>query len=176
MSRLALLPQLLGACCIIAGLYGALHNQISYTVSPEYFTTFKFRQFEVPDSIRNRFGAAIVGWSASWWMGIVIGPPLLLVALWHRNPTAYVRHTLRAFAVVAFTALIFGLGALAWASATLTPDNLPHFMARHKVDDPVAFARAGTMHNASYLGGLAGVLTGTAYLIVARLRRKGPAG
>ena len=30
---------------LFAGLYGVVHNQISYTVSPEYFTKFKFRQF-----------------------------------------------------------------------------------------------------------------------------------
>ena len=35
---------------LIAGLYGVVHNQISYTVSPEYFTKFKFEQFHLLNS------------------------------------------------------------------------------------------------------------------------------
>jgi len=30
---------------LLSGLYGIIHDQISYTVSPEYFTKFKFQQF-----------------------------------------------------------------------------------------------------------------------------------
>jgi hypothetical protein len=30
---------------IIAGLYGIIHDQITYSISPEYFTKFKYRQF-----------------------------------------------------------------------------------------------------------------------------------
>src|SRR4051812_49567055 len=57
-----------------AGLFGAIHDQISYTVSREYFTRFKFLQFglldpEVPERVR----AAWVGVLASWWMGIPLG-------------------------------------------------------------------------------------------------------
>ena len=59
--------------CLLAGCYGMMHNQISYTVSPEYFTKFKFRQFGIAPTLNERTGAAIVGWQASWWMGIAIG-------------------------------------------------------------------------------------------------------
>lgn len=67
--------------CLLAGGYGALHNQISYTVSPEYFTKFKFHQFQINEVIGERLGAAIVGWSASWWMGIFIGIILIPMGL-----------------------------------------------------------------------------------------------
>ena len=30
---------------LIAGAYGILHDQITYTISPEYFTKLKFEQF-----------------------------------------------------------------------------------------------------------------------------------
>lgn len=29
----------------IAGLYGVLHDQLTYTIAPEYYTKFKFYQF-----------------------------------------------------------------------------------------------------------------------------------
>ena len=35
MIKVALVPVLLIVACLLAGVYGALHNQISYTVSPE---------------------------------------------------------------------------------------------------------------------------------------------
>ena len=46
MSKLAWIPVLFLVACLFAGIYGALHNQISYTVSPEYFTQFKFKPKE----------------------------------------------------------------------------------------------------------------------------------
>jgi hypothetical protein len=54
------------AICFISGIYGFLHDQISYTVSPEYFTHLKFHQFNIPNSLYNRIGAGIVGIMATW--------------------------------------------------------------------------------------------------------------
>ena len=71
MTKLAFVPVLLMVGCLFAGLYGIIHNQISYTVSPEYFHAFKFQQFNIPPSLQNRIGASIVGWGASWWMGLL---------------------------------------------------------------------------------------------------------
>jgi len=76
MAKIALFPLLM-----IAGLYGALHNQISYTVSPDYVHAFKFQQFDISENLQGRVGASIVGWYASWWMGLLIGVPVLLVGL-----------------------------------------------------------------------------------------------
>ena len=59
---------------LIAGSYGALHDQISYTVSDEYFTKFKYKQFGLTHSdLPDRVKVAIIGFRASWWMGIPIG-------------------------------------------------------------------------------------------------------
>ena len=65
MKKLLLVPVLLILGCLCAGLYGALHDQISYAVSHEYFTRFKFLQFNVPPHLRGHVGAAIVGWYAT---------------------------------------------------------------------------------------------------------------
>ncbi len=81
-------------------------------------------------------------------------------------------HALIAFGVVACTALVVGLGALAFAFATINAQTLPGFWYPDGVTDKVAFARAGTMHNFSYLGGFLGILTGTIYLIAARLYQR----
>jgi hypothetical protein len=41
MSRAATFVMFIGTALITAGAYGALHHQISYTVSPEYCTQVK---------------------------------------------------------------------------------------------------------------------------------------
>jgi hypothetical protein len=41
---------------------------------------------------------------------------------------------------------------------------------RPGVTNPIQFVRVGFMHNASYLGGLTGLLSGIAYLVVSKLR------
>ncbi len=170
MTKLALFPVLMVLGCLFSGLYGALHDQISYTVSPDYFHHFKFQQFHIAEDLRNRTGAAIVGWSASWWMGILIGLPILTVGLMLPGGRTYFTRCLIAFGVVTVTALAVGLGALAVACFTMTGANLPDFWYPEGVVDKVAFARVGTMHNFGYLGGFLGILTGSAYLAVERFR------
>ena len=170
MAKLALFPALLTSACIVAGVYGALHNQISFSVSPDYFFAFKFHQFGIPDVLRGRIGASIVGWYASWWMGLVIGVPVLLIGLILPDWKTYLTHGLMTFAVVVLTALVFGLGALVYGYFTISEETLSGYWYPNGVGDRVAFARAGNMHNFSYLGGVIGIITGSAYLIVARLR------
>ncbi len=175
MAKLALVPVLLAVGCVMAGAYGALHDQISYTVSPDYFHAFKFHQFHVSPHLQDRLGAAIVGFKATWWMGAIIGPPLLIAGLLIPGARSYFKHVLIAFAVVTATALIVGLGALAVASINITPDNLPNFWFPEGVVDRVAFARVGVMHNFSYLGGFLGIVTGVVYLAIAKWRMAAPA-
>lgn len=50
--QLAELPPMFGSALLgglAAGLYGVLHDQVTYTISPEYFTKLKFEQFAYAD-------------------------------------------------------------------------------------------------------------------------------
>ncbi len=173
MVKVALFPGLLLAACLTAGLYGAIHNQVSYTVSPDYFHALKFDQFYIPEKLRGRVGAALVGWHASWWMGFLIGVPVLIVGMILPGWKTYLGHCLAAFVVVAATALLAGLAALAWAYLTVSASSLPAGEYPAGVADRAAFARARAMHNFSYLGGFLGIVTGSLYLVVQRVRRAG---
>ncbi len=170
MAKLGLIPPLFLIACLFAGVYGALHNQISYTVSPEYFTRFKFHQFGMVNQYPDRIGAAIVGWKAAWWMGLVIGIVLIPLGLVIRQTSAYFWCMVRVFGVVAATTLVVGLVALLIAFATVDSNDMGEVSRyRNQIENDAAFVRAGTMHNFSYLGGLIGILTG-GYAIL-RLRR-----
>jgi hypothetical protein len=152
--KLLFFPVLLVAGCAIAAAYGAVHNQISYTVSPEFFTTF-FCRFHIPPDLRNRVGASLVGVISTWWMGLGLGLPLFLLALMLPGWKAYVKHSLFAVVLVVTTAMPFGLGALAVAHFALQCDR---------------YDSAGAMHDFGYLGGAVGLVVAVVYLIVVRVR------
>ncbi len=161
MVKFALVPVLFIMACLFAGSYGTVHNQISYTVAPEYFTQFKFHQFRIAEETPYRMGAAIVGWKAAWWMGIVIGVILIPLGLVLRGNANYFWGMMRVFVVVMGTTLLTGLAALAFATLFLNAETVGEIsIYGNEITDDVAFARAGTMHNFSYLGGLLGIVTG----------------
>lgn len=173
MIKLALVPVLLVIACLFAGIYGAIHNQISYTVAPEYFTQFKFLQFRIVENTPHRIGAAIVGWNAAWWMGIVIGGILIPFGLVIRGNANYFWGMIRVFGIVTLTTLVVGLVALAIAYVLVDASNvgrIPRYS--NEISDEVAFARAGTMHNFSYLGGLVGIVNGGVAILWLRQRSK----
>jgi len=63
---------LLGA--VIAGGYGILHDQITYSISPEYFTKLKFEQFRWANyGFPERVFVAEIGFLATWWVGLFCG-------------------------------------------------------------------------------------------------------
>ena len=168
MKKLLIIPILFVLGCVIAGIYGCLHDQISYTVSPEYYTHFKFYQFRVPAPLHNRLGAALVGWQATWWMGIVIGLFVIPSGLTIKGWRNYFIQTLLSFGVVALTAFLIGVGALVVSLFTINAGCVPAWPYPVGLTDQVSFARAGTMHNFSYLGGLIGIVTGITYLVIQR--------
>lgn len=160
MAKILLCPVLLGFACFLAAAYGAVHNQISYSIGPVYFHELKFTQFGIDPAYWNRIGAAIVGIKASWWMGVVIGVPVYLAAFFVRGTRRFVIAYLWSAIVVVLVTLALGVGSVTVAALTLTAENLPDFMITRVVSDPVSFAKAGIMHDFSYLGGLFGLIAG----------------
>jgi hypothetical protein len=159
---------------LIAGMYGVVHDQITYTISTEYFTKFKFLQFGLDGySVVPRIKVAIVGFLASWWMGIPIGLVVSSVGFIHYSPRRMFVASMKAFGIVALTTLAVGLAGLAYGffrtsninladySGWYIPDSLEHLRS---------FLCVGYMHNSSYLGGVMGIVSG----IVAQFSFKVP--
>jgi hypothetical protein len=163
MVRVVGLPVFLVACCALASIYGAVHNQISYTVASVYFHEFKFTQFAISPEFHSRVGASIVGVQASWWMGLLIGVPVYLISLGIKGPIA--RVLCNAALIVVSVALVVGLSVLGVALVTLNVDTIPPEMIRPGISEPVAFAKAGAIHYASYLGGAIGLVAAMVYLV-----------
>ena len=66
--------------------------------------------------------------------------------------------------MVVLVALSIGLTALAFSFVLVDAQHMPTRMAGRVVEDPVAFARAGMMHNYSYLGGFIGLIAGIVFM------------
>ena len=169
MERLSAFLMMLVAACLVAGIYGALHNQVSYTVGPDYFHFLKFPQFGIGEGMPPRLGAAQVGFLASWWMGVVIGLPLATLAMFVRGP---VRAAWRAFrvAVILVLGLTAGLGLMSLGLPI--PEEVGARIPVPEGAEAEGFRRAAMLHSASYLAGLMGLLGGLLVMIAAVWRSR----
>lgn len=143
---------------LAAGLFGAIHDQISYTVSPEYFTHFKFPMFHLLDpNISERVRAAEVGFLASWWMGVPLGL-LTGVAGFIHTDVAKMRSALfLSLPVIMGFVLVFALCGLLYGFVQTQSIDLAGYRGWYipeGVQNLRRFLCAGYMHNSAYLGGV----------------------
>lgn len=151
---------------VFAGFYGVVHDQVTYSISPEYFMRLKFSRFRYADiGLPARAFVAEIGFLATWWVGFVAGWFMAGITVPTFAPTVRFRHTMRgfliilAFALAASTAgyvlgILHGADYSAWEglASTLGIVYLP------------GFVRVAYIHNASYLDGLAGLIAAIIYL------------
>ena len=159
---------------LVAGFYGAIHDQISYSLSNEYFTHFKFIQFGFPWAQESpRLAAALVGMLATWWMGVLVFVVLGLFGFAFPTSKIMAIELLKSFGIVIVVAFVTGVIGLAYGYIQVndaTVSNYAHWIWPG-VTNPVQFVRVGFMHNASYLGGILGLCAGIAYLFLSRKKQ-----
>jgi hypothetical protein len=159
---------------VVAAFYGVVHDQISYTVSPQYFTKFKFIQFGLTDnSLPERLRASVVGFLASWWMGIPIGLLVGSVGFIHRDYRQMLKVTLWSFVLIAAFTFLVGICGLLYDCLETRSIDLAGYGDWYIPDGLVNLRRflcAGYMHNSSYLGGALAIPLGWIFQIAIRLR------
>lgn len=150
------------AGAVIAGAYGVLHDQMTFTVGPEYFTKFKVYQFEYHDDPGPaRWVAAKIGFQASWWVGFFAGWFLARLAV-PRVPLP-VAARLCARGVLGMLAVTLVSGGIAWATVSWRLDEAAlswwtEAVRGFNITDVRAFAEVGYIHEGSYLGALVGLI------------------
>ena len=161
---------------LTAGLYGAVHNQISYTISPEYFIKFKFWQFKLNDSsLTERFRASLVGFLAAWWMGIPLGLLVGAAGFIHSNPRHMLWVSLWSLLVTTGFTLLFGFGGLLYGFFKTKHIDLADYAEWYipeNVDNLRKYLCAGYMHNSSYIGGGLAIFVGWVFHAVVKFRTK----
>ena len=151
---------------ILSGLYGIVHDQVTYSISPEYFTKFKYQQFGIEPA---RFGSdrqvvAIIGFLASWWMGIFIGILLGLTGLIFNSYKIMRKAIINGIKVTLLTTILFAILGFLWGKFYLVKAGVDWPLPDGLVDKD-HFIIVGSVHNFSYLGGIAGILFAIIYMV-----------
>jgi len=176
--RLAWLPIMIGYAVIgslLAGLYGIIHDQVTYSISHEYFTRLKFQQFHYANlGLPARAFVAEIGFLATWWVGFFAGWFIARITVPAFSRTIALRHSLRGFLIVFAFAL--GASVAGYVLGVVHGSNYSAWedlASRLAVHDLPSFVRVAYIHNASYLGGLVGLVVAIIHL--RRIKAPNPA-
>ena len=165
------------ACVAAALLYGIVNDQITTTISWEYFAYGKGVAEALPDAPPNspafRWEAAKIGMKATWSAGLLIGVALLIANNPRRDrpQLSYRRLVCRLlviFAIAAITAAALGLAGYFGLLARFSEDF--RIMLEQDQWRPRRFMAVFGIHLGGYLGGLVG--TAAAIARILRARRK----
>ncbi|MES2659355.1 MAG: hypothetical protein V4689_12115 [Verrucomicrobiota bacterium] len=141
---------------LIAGTFGIIHDQITYTISPEYFTRMKFEQFQAWDfGFPRRVFVAEIGFLATWWVGLIATWFLARIAV--RKFESPAQRVMNAMAIIVGITAVSGIsgyflgpgvlaGRAGWAEA----------LREMGVTDAKAFYQVAAIHLGSYAGALLG--------------------
>ena len=160
-------PALLGFILLgslIAGAYGVIHDQVTYSIGPSYFTNFKFDQFRWADNgLGDRGFVACIGFLATWWVGMISGWILARRMLPNHSRKVATRKILLGIAIIFSVTLLFGLLGFIYGVYRGPNGDYSGWAGNFKMleiakIDRWSFVRVAYIHNAGYLGGLVGLV------------------
>ncbi|GEP52788.1 hypothetical protein FNO01nite_34600 [Flavobacterium noncentrifugens] len=87
MKKTAILVILTISIVVLTSIFGVINNQISYSISPEFFTKSMFPRFGFVEYGLDtpRLTAAIIGIWSTWWLGLIIGLIYSIISLSKNN-------------------------------------------------------------------------------------------
>ncbi|EJL65604.1 hypothetical protein [Flavobacterium sp. CF136] len=171
MRKIVILLLTIIISIVLAALYGAIHDQITYSISSEYFTVFKFDQFGFLDWGNNnpRLTTALIGVLATWWVGLYIGIFQGLVGLIHQNHKLMFRYAMNAIFITLGVTVLFGI--FGFVSGKLDAETYENCCFPYDIKDAKNFKIVGSIHNYGYAGGEIGAFIGAAYQIIMRRKK-----
>ena len=92
---------------VISGCFGAIYDMVVFTLAPEFFTAYRFPQFEISGKMSPIVGAAIIGFSNSWQIGIPIGIILSAISYMHRSIQKTYNYMIISYLIAIVTAILF---------------------------------------------------------------------
>lgn len=158
-------------CIVAAILYGILHDQVTARVCVEYFTIGHPPIFHTDDPTLLAFGWGVI---ATWWMGLILSVPAVLVCRvgsWPKLDAAdLVRPIGVLLIVMACASLLAGIAGyfLAKAGAVQLMGSLAWSVPRER---HIVFLADGAAHLAAYGVGFFGGLVLCGWVVVWRRRR-----
>jgi len=171
--RLVVFIALVFISSISAGLYGVLYDQLSYSISPEFFERLRFPAdgYHLADTVHPRLKAAYAGWTHTWGVGFILGGILAIAGLIHHNIRRMFSVTLIAFFISLAMALVFGMVGLYMGGTANGGDDV-YLALPPDLKDPRHFMMVQNMQNFSYVGALVGIFIGLLYQLYIRNKDK----
>jgi hypothetical protein len=166
MRKFGVFTSFIFIAILAAGIYGILHGQLTYSISPEYFTKFKYRQFGFESEWfgGHRQTVAAIGFLATWWTGLFIAIPLGLLSLIFPDHKMMIVTLKKAIMLILITAVATGAAGFLYGKFYLTKTGVDWWLPE-ELSDKSSFIIVGSIHNFSYLGGLLGLLISIVYMI-----------
>jgi hypothetical protein len=153
--RLFLFIALLILAPMLASIYGFIHDQITFSISEEFFTKFRFLDYDLPKNWHPRAKAGFIGIMNAWKVGIPFGIILTTIGRIHKKDLDFLNYTFLAYMTTFLMSFIFTMIAIYMPEPTEDAITLPA-----DITDKIAFARVVTINNFGYVGGIIGMLCG----------------
>lgn len=154
----------------MAGIFGMVHDQVTYTIGPSYFHAFKFEQFKDFDfGLHPRFFASIIGFLATWWVGMIIGWLVGRVCYSRQDHKIAFKKSIKAIACIFALTILFGIVAYFISVATHSDAKAKwwcEMFSGISIDQAKNFRTVGYIHNAGYLGAIFGGVGALVYVAI----------
>ncbi|MDL2142010.1 hypothetical protein QQY79_05720 [Flavobacterium tructae] len=151
-------------CCIfisvvIAVLFGILHNQLTFTISSEFFTQVLFERYGFVEYglTTPRVTASIIGVWSTWWIGLIAGFMFGFIGLFCSNAKAMIKSISYVILVMLSITVLVGLLGLSYGFFGFS--NLESTCCFPlQIKNVQNFIAVSEMHSFSYVGGGIGIL------------------
>ncbi|MGN6647443.1 MAG: hypothetical protein ACTHJT_13060 [Cytophaga sp.] len=143
---------------MLASLYGFIHDQITFSISEEFFTKFRFKDYDMPHTWHPRAKAGMIGILNAWKTGIPFGIILTVVGRIHHNDKKLMFYTFYTYLLTFFCSFAFSMAAVYMPVAGEM--EAIHKTLPTNILDPIAFQRVERINNFGYIGGIIGMLMG----------------
>lgn len=147
-----------------AGVYGIVHDQITYTISSEYYTLLKFQQFGFENlNLNVRIKVGIIGFLATWWVGLFLGIVYAFISLF-LDAEKVLKVTIKSILINICITFISGILGYGFSVLFLSPENTDWYIPTG-TKNIRSFINVDSIHNFGYIGGIIGLAAGLLYQI-----------
>lgn len=156
MSKWPIFVALLALAALVAGAFGALANQIGYSVGASYFHDMKFIEAGLSEGLQNRIGASLVGLREGSRLGLLVSLPACILGLvMIRSRQTYFSSGVSAIGVAVVIALACAMAGL--TLGMIAPAYTADRPIPETVTDTDSFLRAAMMQQGAFVGALIAV-------------------
>jgi hypothetical protein len=166
MRKYGILTQTIFFSIILAGLFGIIHDQVTFSICTEYFTKFKYRQFnfKAEDFGSDRLTVTAIGFLATWWIGMFIGIVLGFTSLLLKDSNMMKSVVIKSLQIIFLITIFFSFLGFIYGRYYLTQKGVDWWLPGD-LNDLKGFITVGSIHNFSYIGGIIGLMAGIGFVL-----------